>query len=338
MGEKRFRKQIDGQNAFRQLNFKAFRESIGTLEQVSDLIVIAGDVFDYHDPDVESVLVARETLENCEVPVYIIGGNHDWSKNQESRGFHCFDMLKSQDEQLSGSEVSGGPVWLTEPYHLTPEAGLGISFLPFGYLKPEWFNEVRKWSFGDELKVLVCHGYVSPFNDDGLDDVYRLPQEVTNRFDLTVCGHVHLPMNSGSAKCRVLTPGSLMPSNQAIGVTGDVRPSVWVYDTSTRSAARAYLKTPPAVHEVFTDDLNGTLEQVNDHGIWVIHHTDSVTQLNEYTYKKAKANALNLQLHGVETTENVINTEQLKIPPFWEWCANEHPNWVDEFKQILASK
>ena len=329
LGSRRFRKQKNHQNAWKLLNYAAFEEALESLSGQVDAIFIAGDVFDSYNPDVDALVVSRK-LEELYIPVYAISGNHDVSKTmQETTGVHCFDALRH-----NGSNVH----WISTPEDIHIN-GVHVFFLPFGYLTPEYFHDCISKIQDSELNCLVCHGYLDVGQQSDANDPLLLPKQVSKYFDLVVIGHVHLPSVVGNSRCRVLTPGSLMPSSASLsmakenGLPKHYIPSTWIWNIETNSIGRYALRNVPTLHNVRTDTINDALKNVNDGGIWNIVTSQTINDVDEAIYKKALESSLYLHLQTAEI-QIKKDDERNIIPDFWEWCKKEHSEWYDNLLAI----
>jgi DNA repair exonuclease SbcCD nuclease subunit len=328
LGERRFRRQVGHQNMFKLQNYKCFREALVKLQD-ADCILLAGDLYDGPNPDVDAIIVSKE-LAHLKVPAFVLGGNHDFSKLAESNGYHSFDVLRDE-----GGKVS----FVTEfgVFDLNPN--IQLFCIPYGQLNAESFAKVSRLLDRSKLNILMAHGYLEVGGER--NEEYGLPQVVAKNFDLVVCGHVHLPNMVGMGKVKVLTPGSLMPSAAAFnaGMQMDAKPSVWMYDTESKSLERIHLENAPSVYSIHTSNLNETLENVVNANelpppIYSISYSGSMADVDESVYKKALHKVMNL---SVSTLDGNMTQRQNDAPMvgFWDFIKRDHPCYYEEFQEIV---
>lgn len=186
-------------------------------EQV-DGVLIAGDVYDKPVPSAEAVQVFDIFLTNlaeCEIPVFVISGNHD-SAERLSFGSN---LMKSRNVHVS-------PVFNGVPEHvmLADEYGeICIYMLPF--IKPaivrHVFEEMEISSYHEAVKevlerlevdeskrnIIVAHQFVTgasrceseDISVGGLDNV---DVSVFDVFDYVALGHIHGAQQMGRREVR----------------------------------------------------------------------------------------------------------------------------------------
>lgn len=338
LGERRFRRTVGQQNMFKTQNYKCFCEAIDLLKAEDvEAVLVAGDVFDLPNPDVDAIIQAKRLFE-FDVPVYVMGGNHDHSKLAEAHGYHCFDVLERDGE---------GHVHFVYHYRsveLVDKAGERKAMLhvvPYGEMLPETWESVYMTKNGDLPSVLMVHGYLDT-KGNAEDTLYALPKSVAMNHDLVVCGHIHLPMLRKAGKTVILTPGSLMPSQAGLGVDGDIYPSVWVWDTETKGMERKKLSNSPKMYGLHTDDINKTLEAIanGDYGIpdpiFSIWYDGEMSDVDEYVYKKALQNSLSLSI--ATRSMNLDDKHEQHVDDFWDFVKKEHPEYYEEFQEIVKER
>lgn len=313
LGEIKFRKVINGQNAWSSLAEDAFRQGINELlERQVEAIVIPGDLFDTPNPDIHSILTAKDVLESIKVPILLLGGNHEWSQRQSVSNIHPFNLLNLQYKvynEAKGIELNG----------------VKFMMLPYKALTPEGYTAAANSNYD----ILVAHGIL-----DSEDDAYKIPQRIANKYKLLILGHVHTNSLVGGRTLKVLTPGSVMPANTFQGV-----PSVWTCDTSTWDIEKIELKTP-TMHENFVESgkINEFLKKIQEnpycYDLYSIHYAGSVKDVDPIEYKRGYEHCLSIRL----LTNEGINTKKSnysKTDDFWEFVRKNHSEWFDEFKEIL---
>lgn len=356
LGERRFRRRVDTMNnMFKVLNHRSL-EWFVQWAQDYDATLVAGDLFDTPNPDVEALVVAQKLHQLHDV--HVLGGNHEWGPMNEANGVHPFDVLRSLDAlQLEKERVQ---------YHLQPESvqlaeHVCVHYLPYGHMNAETWSALREARVKNAWNVLVMHGTVG-LNPRGVEgqDLYTLPKSVASLFDLVVSGHVHLPtvvekrdlatensFHVKAGKTFVLTPGSLSPSAAALTLPHpeEANPKVWVLDfpdsygpDQKLTIQWQELPTAPHVHVLHVDDVNEALQQVvdDDHGVpgvWHVAFSGTIKDIDMVLYKKALLNCLNL---SVQPSQVVEMERKVQVMPtgFWDWVKDEHPDWYDEFMTV----
>lgn len=325
LGITKFRKISNLQNAYCELNNKIFKNSIDILLQNNvEAIIIAGDIFDRPNPSVQSISVALKNLYGLKIPVYILGGNHDYSQKDNSLGYHPFDLLKTE----SVYPIYDGP----KIFNLND---CDLTMLPYKHLNAESYKYIYRGKLRekDKCSILIIHGYVDLENNSDSQE-YALPKEVASNYDLVIAGHVHIPQIIKTKSTSILTPGSLMPSSQANSQS--LRPSVYIYDTINKDIKSIELKNSPKIYEIITNNANKELEKIGNqeftNDIYFIKYNGSIQDIDEYLYQKANQNILNL---SVQTNEINNQVSIKKLSKFWSFVKDSYPDYYDEFKNLL---
>lgn len=181
-------------------------------------VFIAGDVYDKPVPSAEAVQLFDSfltELAGCEIPVFIISGNHDSAERLSFGG----NLLKSRKVYVS-------PVFegVPKPIILNDEYGeLRIHMLPF--IKPAYvrhaFEDVEIKSYHEAVteviqrmdidasgrNILIAHQFVTgasrceseEISVGGLDNV---EVSVFDEFDYVALGHIHGPQQIKRAEVR----------------------------------------------------------------------------------------------------------------------------------------
>ena len=187
-------------------------------DEQPDAVLIAGDVYDKSVPPVEAVELLDGFLVKLaqrNIPVYIIGGNHD---SPERLAF-CNRLIDAGGIHISpayGGEVR--PLTLTDGY-----GKVNIYMLPF--VKPanvrRFFPERQIESYTDALRtaiaemhvneternVLVTHQFVtgaarSDSEEISVGGADNVDLSVFDPFDYVALGHIHGAQNISSPRVR----------------------------------------------------------------------------------------------------------------------------------------
>ena len=362
LGERKFRKQIHSQNAWKIITYNVFQGVIDKVKNDNniDSVIIAGDVFDHFNPDIDAIFMAQK-LADINKPCYIISGNHDKRAISIEYDIHCFDIMS----QISGFGASIGPYWIKEPTEklFTKEndgENIHMFFLPYGYLTPEWFAWCSE-SIGKNpgfKNILIAHGYIDvdensnvksekKSNGEEINNPYVIPKHFASQFQFIITGHVHIPnlVGNSRSKIQILTPGSLMPSSAILasaredGLPDKFKPQIWYYDTEKNKVTSEYIAGIPTFHNIFTDNANDVLDSIKDNGVWYINTSESITAIDEAIYKKALESSLHLHLVTNEIVKDVKDDNaDSNLPSFWDWVKEEHSDWEEDFRNIIQRK
>ena len=328
LGQYKFRKMQGLFNKFELLNYNAFKEAIDKFQSLNlDEIIIAGDMFDSPNPLMRSIKVAKEELAKItDADIHIISGNHEYSMKNEMFDSNVIDNFIQQDNVFTYASV--------ENKYLSDE--IAVSFVPYKFLTPETFNNLRQFiSDSQQCKhILVMHGYVD-FTKEHMNEDYALPVEVASLFDVVICGHIHLQNIKKTKSLTVITPGSLMPSNQANGENGV--PSIYIYDTDNGEIEIINLKTSPKVLNLNVyNNINIKLEELTD-----IKYHDTIVnikyfgseEIDEKLYYNVLDNVLNLSLNSMKENTDIV--EAAPVDKFWSYIKTHYNDYYQEFQELL---
>ena len=339
LGVNKFRKMDKNGflNMYSHLNDESFKEAIKIAKDNSDALIIAGDLFEFPNPNVRSINLAKEQLKFYEKDVYLLGGNHDYSQINKDINCHPFDLINEDNVHKFYEE--GKVVKLND--------NLKISFLPYKCLNAENYAKIYDFNDKDFIKnsqnksILVFHGSLdlSNFVEEDTENEFSLDKEIAKNYNLVISGHVHLPRLLKTNSVSVLTPGSLMGSNQA--TQDSIRPSVYIYNTENNEIKRIELQTPPKIFNYITDDINKILENISSNenkdefnNLYFIKYNGRVQDIDEYLYKRSIQKSLNLSI--ITNEVNNLEDEVIeKISDFWKYIEENYPDYEDEFKEFL---
>ncbi len=328
LGEIKFRKQINGQNAWYCICQSLFKKCLEMIKRMKcDALLIPGDLFDSPNPDIGSIITAS-ALNDLPMPVLLIGGNHEFSLRNQRSGYHPFDILNVACKVIDDYLM----------YELgDEEKKVVITMLPYRSLSEENYAKVFRGALSEKrgsFNVLMVHGYLAN-KGDALNE-YTLPEEVAINYDLVVMGHIHNPSVIQTRYTTILSPGSVMPS-QVYAET----PSIWTFDTVTGRLERYQLEEAPKMHEIFVENgintcLERILQGINETGrlydLYSIKYSGSVKDIDELIYKKVHDSTLSLIISTVE--QRAVSDVPDHVEVFWDFIRKNHPEWEDEFKTI----
>ena len=207
-------------NYLRELNFKTFEISIDKIiKNKVDFCIFAGDIFDTFMPSVEIIEQAVKQfmrLKNNKIPLYIIGGSHDYSLSQKSfldvlnltKIFKDFSRYKIcektkkckleifQDEK-TGTIISG---------ILGKKNGLDKNI----------YKNLDKLELNkDDLKIFMFHTSLNDFKPKNLEKInFEIKKNfLPIGFNYYAGGHIHTPMIGNYSGGIISYSGVLFPNN-----------------------------------------------------------------------------------------------------------------------------
>ena len=313
LGEIKFRKYINNQNVWSYLIEKVLEEAIDKLiSNGSEIIIIPGDLFDSPNPDIRSIIFIRELFSKIKIPIFILGGNHEWSQRQYSSNIHPFDIIDNVNKVY----------YNVSSFTYNSDK---IVMIPYKFLTPENYEFISK----EKGDILVCHGIL-----DSEEEIYNLPSNIINGYKLIILGHIHTNNIIKTKNQIILTPGSIMPANTFIK-----EPKAWIYDTETSDLIDFKLNNSPLIFNYYVNngEINDCLQKIcnkkSKWGIYSIKYAGKMCDIDEFLYKKVSENSLNIKINTNESIDNV--PEFNEIEDFWNFIKNNYPGWYDEFKCIL---
>ncbi len=189
-----------GYSRFEEDAFAQAEYALKDAEKKSDIIIIAGDIFDIKIPKLETLKRTANIFSAIKKPIYVIHGNHERRSNDMVNPLQLLaclsnihyvhgktEIIDTENEKLA--LVCMGSV----PEELAKKA-----------LNKLLSTEITKLPV-DAFKILVIHQSIKEFvccNDEelSLDDIRNLP------FDLIINGHIH--KNYNELEGKLLIPGS----------------------------------------------------------------------------------------------------------------------------------
>jgi len=170
-----------GYSRFEDDSYSQAEEMIEDASEKTDVIIVAGDLFDSRIPKLETIKRAVEIFKKAKVDVLAIYGNHE----RRTKGF----------ENPLGILASAGVIrYLHTSSHVLEKDGekvavFGIGSIPEEYAEEGIVQAVEKFNPPpDAKKILVIHQNITELvNQSGvsIDFIGKLP------FDLIVNGHIH---------------------------------------------------------------------------------------------------------------------------------------------------
>ncbi len=191
------------------------------VEEKVDFVLLCGDVFHTALPALDSLKVVVQGLKSWKdagIPVYAIGGSHDWSASGKSllEVLEAGGLLKNV---MNGSFSPDGKLIL-EPVRDEKTGTLltGIGGRRQG-LELEMFQSLDRESLEkvSGQKIFLFHGMIEELKPKGLDGVKSVPLSLFPKgWSYYAGGHLHkriqLPINTSTGSMLVY-PGPLFPES-----------------------------------------------------------------------------------------------------------------------------
>jgi 3',5'-cyclic-AMP phosphodiesterase len=208
-------------------------EIINDLPVTPDFVVHTGDVV--ADPDPDSFMLAAETLEQLNVPIYYVNGNHDSASD-----IHQYlamgakeDLLEGQDVLCYAFEVKG--------YRFLVLDGRGPDEIdPKGLISEAQLEVVRREATAEGPPLVIfIHFPVLPMNSPWMDEemllmngqaLHQALLPARRRIRGIFHGHVHQPMQTGqddlvyTAVASTFFQFSAWPTDEETGYAPDEPP------------------------------------------------------------------------------------------------------------------
>lgn len=234
---------------------EAWLEAVGVVNTEAESLVIAGDVFHRARPTPDELDAFVDGVEQLEVPVVAIPGNHDFSNVSETTALEV--ILRGR----SGMQVARYPQTFERP-------GYTLAVLPWSPLHPmaeDLLAAARALYLNCPADVpcaLALHwsigGSVMP-NGRRIEDVTRetmLPRAEleTLGFDAVIAGHIHNAQSLGGGFVPIEYVGSLVPVDHS---EADGRHGVLVWTPESSSIERFELEHGPRFVTLDLDELAG---------------------------------------------------------------------------------
>ena len=200
------------------LNFYTFEKAIAkVIEHNVDFCIFAGDIFNSAVPPMDLVHKVVNTLmklKEAGIPLYVIGGSHDYSATGKS----FLDLLESANVFTNVAKwhyVDKDQVELEWTWHEDKVLLSGIIGKKNG-LEKVYYKNISKQDLPEDVyKIFVFH---TTLNDLKPDFMAGYKTEVTSNylpkgFNYYAGGHVHTYIDSNYAGGRLSYPGPLFPNS-----------------------------------------------------------------------------------------------------------------------------
>lgn len=201
------------------LNLETFREAIKkVIELKVDFCLFAGDIFNSSMPPLElvnSVVVELMKLKKNNIPLYVIGGSHDYSNSGKSF-IHLLENAGVFIDVCKYEQTDKGKVKLQftkDPNTKTVISGIlgkkrGLDRNIYTNLNE---NNLSK----DNFNLFMFHSTLDDFKPDFMSAIKANVDSsfLPKGFDYYAAGHVHTYIEGNIGSGKMSFPGPLFPNN-----------------------------------------------------------------------------------------------------------------------------
>ncbi len=201
------------------LNFETFCSAIDkVIDEKVDFVLFAGDIFNNALPPIElAEKVARKLMElkKSYIPLYVIGGSHDYSVNQKS----FIDLFETTGlfVDVSRYEITGKNEVKLKVFKDEKTGALisGILGKKNGLDKNIYTNLNEDVILEKGFKIFMFHTTLNDIKPDFLENVKSDVKSnfLPKGFDYYAGGHVHAHIMSSYMGKPLSYPGPLFPNN-----------------------------------------------------------------------------------------------------------------------------
>jgi DNA repair exonuclease SbcCD nuclease subunit len=237
------------------LNFKTFQKAIDKiLEKKVDFALFAGDIFNNAMPPLDLVQnVTKECLrlKEANIPLYVIGGSHDYSNTQKSF-IHLLDAVGVFEDVGTYENLGEGEVNL-KVTHINEDIILSGIVGKKNGLDKNIYKNLSKQTFPEnKFKIFMFH---TTLNDIKPDFMKMVKTEITSNylpkgFDYYAGGHVHTHIEATYDGALLSYPGPLFPNNFSELKREHPSFNICEIDTETKSTIikREFIQTLQTEH------------------------------------------------------------------------------------------
>ena len=185
-------------------NFKAIPDKIQSLSECPEYIILAGDIFDKENTDIQCYIAYAETLERLVnisgiKKILIITGNHDeFNEYYQTASIDIINVLKSDKIIMCNKgtkyyhDVDDDILFMLLPYNkklfLTNENGEKIIVDTINEMIADTFN---KSEYANSYKILISHFAIKEWMPFSIETVEKEELRVGGHFDLVILGDLH---------------------------------------------------------------------------------------------------------------------------------------------------
>lgn len=247
------------------LNFKTFHLAISqVIKEKVDFCLFAGDIFNHALPSIELVeMVVKELkkLKENNIPLYVIGGSHDYSITGKSY-LNLLHTLEVFEDVAKFEIVDEGVINLKFTQNSDLKLNLsGVLGKKNGLDKNIYQNLSSDNLSQDNFNIFMFHTTLGDFKPDFMKQVKIEVDSsfLPKGFDYYAGGHVHTPILGEVYGSKMSYPGALFPNNFKELKREECGFNLCEFDFDTREVKvdRIDLKTyEKEILEIFLDNLN----------------------------------------------------------------------------------
>jgi len=238
------------ENFLTQLNFITFQKSINKIiEEKCDFVIFAGDIFNNAMPPLELVnlvIIELMKLKKLDIPIYVIGGSHDYSHTGKS----YIQLLDSADILRDVSKYTIIDKEKVKLEFFKDKSGAIISGIlgkKNGLDKNIYTNLNENILSKENLNIFVFH---TTLNDIMPENFKNIKSEIKssylpNGFDYYAGGHIHTHIEKKERNYIISYPGPLFPNNFTEMIKEEPSFNLCSFDFKTRDIEikRIFLNT-----------------------------------------------------------------------------------------------
>ncbi|MEW6528579.1 MAG: metallophosphoesterase [Candidatus Micrarchaeota archaeon] len=249
-----------GYSRFEEDAFVQAAYALKDAERKSDLIIIAGDLFDVKIPKLETLKKAADLFSTIKKPIYVIHGNHE---RRSSGMTNPVQLLTS----LSNIHYINNKLEIVENIGNGKLALIGMGSVPeelaHNMLNNLYKKEIAKIP-SDAFKILVIHQSIKELINCSEEEL-SLDYLKDLSFDLIINGHIH--KNCSELKGKLLIPGSTVITRLKSDEQGER--GYIIYDTEKKNYEFVAIPTRTFFYTEVTFD-NASLAEVKEKiDIWI---------------------------------------------------------------------
>ncbi len=202
------------------LSSLAFKKAIGLcIQKQADFVLIAGDLFNNALPAIDSVkecVKQLKRLKDNNIPVYLIGGSHDYSAS----GKTMLDVLEEAGlcKNVMKGSIENDILTLNFTQDKNTKAKITGILGKRGMLDKAYYEKLDRQSLEKEegFKIFMFHTALTELKTKAMDAMNSSPLSLLPKdFDYYAGGHVHMVMEKQHGKGKIVYPGPLFPANFA---------------------------------------------------------------------------------------------------------------------------
>ena len=196
-----------------------------------DYIVIAGDLFDSHNPPASLISTVCEALNKCPCPVLVLPGNHDYCQKDDklwTRMKSTVDDTKIKILDQCGVYSIGDVI-----FYACPCNDRYSDHNQLAWLKDNQTRDPKKLNIG------IAHGAIEGLSFDNAGKYYFMEMRELEGLgmDLWLIGHTHIPYPTGDTVRgqRIFNAGT----HQQTDISDNSEGSVFVIDIDDNKNVKA---------------------------------------------------------------------------------------------------